>query len=312
MQTYALLNLTDLRLGLEDLLTVRRGPLLRMQAGKAHEDILEQQRAAILALPAPLTGGKGFAEELALRNAENDGFGAGIWHMTEAYLRVPGVDPEIVEAARRVREAFLPDPERLRDGYVEQAAAAAVRKENLVSVVNDLVRIPVAGGSSLFDWAAGFVGAGEQIGKILAQRAEINATTRKHAMTLHADTVRLLNELRKAVVAEIARTMGMPRDIEDEIFGYFDILEVTRIEAKQNQTMAGPSSTRGLTMPPPSTRLIPGPPQSNPGYTMPPPSSRMIPPPRESNSGSSTMPPPASYSFPPPPIPPTNRGPRGV
>ncbi len=305
MQTYALLNLTDLRLGLEDLLTVRRGPLLRTQAGKAHEDILEQQREAILALPAPLTGGKGFAEELALRNAENDGFGAGIWHMTEAYLRVPGVDPEIVEAARRVREAFLPDPERLRDGYVEQAAAAAVRKDNLVSVVDDLVRIPVAGGSSLFDWAAGFVGAGEQIGKILAQRAEINSTTRKHAMTLHADTVRLLNELRKAVVAEIARTMGMPRDIEDEIFGYFDVLEVTRIEAKQNQAMAGPSSTRGLTMPPPSTRLIPGPPQSNPGYT--------IPPPRESNSGPSTMPPPGSTrSFPPPPPIPPNRGPRGI
>ncbi|HRI69107.1 MAG TPA: hypothetical protein PK156_32980 [Polyangium sp.] len=317
MQTYALLNLTDLRLGLEDLLTVRRGPLFRTQSGKAHEDALEQQRQAINALPAPLTGGRPFAEELALRNAEHDAFGFGIWHMTEAYLRIPGIDAEVVAAARRIREAFIPDPDRLRDTYADQASAVVNRRENMVNLIDDLVRIPIAGGSTLFDWVAGFVGAGEQIAKILVQRSEINATTRKHAMTLHGDTIRLLNELRRNVVAEIARTLGMPRTTEDEIFGYLDLLESTRVEAKraleQNQAMAGPASTRGLTIPPPSTRVIsgaspsviPAPPPPNFTYSSSPPSTRTIPPaPPSSPPG-----PPSSRHVPSiPPIPPTNRG----
>lgn len=323
MQTYALLNLTDLRLGLEDLLTVRRGPLFRTQSGKTYEEVLTQLRQAVNALPAPLTGGRPFAEELALRNADHDAFGFGIWHLTEAYLRVPGVESEIVTAARRIREAFIPDPDRLRDTYADQASAVASRRENMVSLVDDLVRIPVAGGSTLFDWVAGFVGAGEQIAKILAQRAEINATTRKHAMALHGECLRILNDLRKTVIAEIARTMGMPRTIEDEIFGYFDMLETTRIEAKrvmeQNQAFAGPSSTRSLTLPPPSTRVIPAPPTSNVGYSTIPPSARTIPPaPPIASVGYSSGPPstrtipPAPPSSPPgpPSAPPTIRGPR--
>lgn len=328
MQTYALLNLTDLRLGFEDLLTVRRGPLFRTQSGKIYEEALEQLRQAVNALPAPLTGGRPFAEELALRNADHDAFGFGIWHLTEAYLRVPGIESEVVAAARRIREAFIPDPERLRDTYADQASAVAARRENMVNLVDDLVRIPIAGGSTLFDWVAGFVGAGEQIAKILAQRAEINATTRKNAMALHAECIRILNELRKAVIAEIARTMGMPRTIEDEIFGYFDMLETTRVEAKrtmeQNQGFVGPASTRGLTLPPPSTRVIPAPPTSHTGYSAIPPSTRTIPPaPPISNLGYPMPPsnrtvPPAPPSNPPgppssrvsPSSPPTNRGPR--
>lgn len=305
------MNLTDLRLGLEDLLTVRRGPLFRTQSGKAYEEALETQRHAINALPAPLTGGRPFAEELALRNADQDAFGIGIWHITESYLRIPGVPTEVLAAVRRIREAFVPDLDRLRDAYADQATTVAARRENMVNLIDDLVRIPVAGGSTLFDWVAGFVGAGEQIARIVAQRAEINATTRKHAMTLHADTIRVLNDLRKNVVAEIARTMGMPRSTEDEIFGYLDMLETTRAEARQNQAMTGPASTRGLTLPPPSTRIsVPPPPQSNAGYSSIPPSTRSVPPVPPSNPPA----PPSSRLYPSvppmPPIPPSNRGPR--
>ncbi|MBK9258281.1 MAG: hypothetical protein IPM54_00410 [Polyangiaceae bacterium] len=314
MQTYALLNLTDLRLGLEDLLTVRRGALFRTQAGKAHERILEQQRQAINALPPPLTGGRAYAEELAVRNAEHDSFGLGMWHITEAYLRIPGIESGIVEAARRIRAAFIPDPDRLRDPYADQAATVALRKESMVNLIEDLMRIPVAGGGTLFDWAAGFVGAGEQIAKVLMQRAEINATTRKHAMSLHADTIRTLNELRNAVLSEVARTLGMPREIEGEIFGYFDVLEATRLEAKraveQNQALAvGPGSTRGITLPPPSARVIPGAPPSSRGYpSVPPapPSYRSIPPAPPSNPPA----PPSSRVV--PPVPSSNRGPRNI
>jgi len=300
------MNLTDLRLGLEDLLTVRRGPLFRTQSGKAYEDALETQRHAINALPAPLTGGRPFAEELALRGADQDAFGIGIWHITEAYLRIPGVSTDMLATVRRIREAFVPDLDRLRDAYADQASTVAMRRENMVNLIDDLVRIPVAGGSTLFDWVAGFVGAGEQIARIVAQRAEINATTRKHAMTLHADTIRILNELRKNVVAEIARTMGMPRSTEEEIFGYFDMLEQTRIEAKQNQAMSGPVSTRGLTLPPPSTRVltVPPPSPSNTGYSSVPPSVRSVPPAPPSNPPA----PPSSRMY--PPAPPTTRGPR--
>lgn len=303
---YTLLNLTDLRVGLEDLLTVRRGPLLRTHAGKAQEELLEQERRAILALPRALTGGRPFAEELALRHSEVDGFGMGIWYFTEAYLRVPGIDREIVEAARRVRHALIPNTDRLRDAYPEQAAAAEVRRLNLDTIGDDLQRIPLAGGGTLFDWAASFVRAGEQIATTLAERAEINATTRKQAMTVHADTVRLLNELRHAVVAEIAQNLGMPRNTENEIFGYFDLLETRRMEAKraaeQNPALMGPVSTRSLTPLPGVTRVIPGPAPSSPGSFDAPRSTRMIPAPPESPIPLSRR----SYT----PPPPSTRGPK--
>ncbi|MBK9263627.1 MAG: hypothetical protein IPM54_27950 [Polyangiaceae bacterium] len=311
-QTYALLNLTDLRLGLEDLLSIRRDALLRTQVGKAQESILEEQRKAILALPAPLTGGKPFAEELALRHAEVDSFGMGIWYLTEAYLRVPGVDPAIVEAVKRVRHALIPNTDRLRDAYPEQAAAAEVRRQNVPSIVEDLLRIPLAGGKTLYDWAMGFVYAGERIATTLAQRAEINAGTRKHAMTLLGETLHMLNELRQDVIAEIERTIGMPTEIEHDIFGYFDVLESTRAEAKraleQNQAIAGPTSTRGLTFPPPSTQFIQGPSPSSPGYLGGPSSTRVIAPLRDSSSGLSPIPPSTGTIAPPPSV----RGPKRI
>lgn len=323
--SYTLLNLTDLRLGLEDLFAVRRGPLLSTHAGKNHEEGLAQQHSAIVALPRALTGGRPFAEEMALRHSEVDAFGMGLWYFTEAYLRVPGVDPSIVEAARRIRHALIPNTDRLRDAYPEQAAAAEVRKQNLATVADELARIPLAMGGTLYDWAMRFVDAGERIATTLAERAEINATTRKHAMTVLADTLRILNELRNEVSAEIAATIGMPREIEKEIFGYFDVLEATRVEAKrtleQNQAqvehlgirdasgallpkpLLGPASTRSLTPMPGMTRVIPGPPPSHSGYADSPASTRGIPPPPESPIPLSRI----SYL---PPPPPTTNGPK--
>lgn len=299
--SYTLLNLTDLRLGLEDLFAVRRGPLLSTQAGKTHEESLAQQHSAIVALPRALTGGRPFAEEMALRHSEVDGFGMGIWYFTEAYLRVPGVDPNILEAARRIRHALIPNTDRLRDAYPEQAAAAEVRKQNLATVADELVRIPLATGGTLYDWATRFVEAGERIATTLAERAEINATTRKHAMTVLAETLRILNELRSEINAEIAATIGMPQDIEKEVFGYFDVLEATRLDAKrvleQNQALLGPASTRSLTPMPGMTRVIPGPPPSHSGYAEGPASTRLIPPPPESPIPLSRR----SYLPPPPP-----------
>jgi hypothetical protein len=233
MRTFSLLNLTDVKLGLDDLLASRHAALLSTQAGQGCEEVLRFQHKELAALPHALTGGRPFAEDLAVTDAEHDEFGLGIWHVTEAYLRVPGVHADVRDAARRVRAAFIPDPARLRDTYAEEAAAAGPRKIALETLEDDLKRLPIAGGRTLYDWARGFVRAAERIAQLLSQRAEVNSHTRKHALTLRSETISILNDLRKGLEREAARNPALPKDIDAQIFGLFDTLEDSREAASR-------------------------------------------------------------------------------
>jgi len=236
-----MLNLPDIKLGLDDLVTKRHAALVSSKVGKGYEDILAKRRDRINALPPALTSGKPLAEELANVDSDHDGFGGAIYFITEAYLRLPNLDPKIAAAATRARAALIPKLEGLRDSYADEAAAAIQRKADLAALKADLDLIPVAGGATLYTWAQSFVGAGEKLHTLLSARADADTGGRKDVQKLRSETVGLLNRVR-AAIADEAMEGGLPGDIDNKIFGYFDELESARRAAlRPKEEGTGPS-----------------------------------------------------------------------
>lgn len=232
MRRFRFLSLSDLKLGLDDLFAKRRLALVTSSMGQSYEPILASKRTAIDALPAALTGAKPFAEELASTDGDHDGFGGAIWYLTEAYLRLPLKDAAILEAIERIRTALVPGLSGLRDSYADEAEAAIRRKTELGQLEADLKRIPIAmGGSTLYDWATGFLGAGEKLSVLLSDRADTNSNGRAQAHKLRSETVGLLNRAREAIADECAGSSGLPGDLDMQIWGYLDELEGLRAEA---------------------------------------------------------------------------------
>jgi hypothetical protein len=230
MRTYRRLNVADIYLGLEDLFTKRHDALLLTNAGKGQDEVLGVQRDEINALPAAMTGGRAFADELAVADDEHDGLGYALWHLTEAYIRSPKSSPELVETALRVRDAFVPEISQLQASYADEAAAAGLRKSHLDVLEADLKRLPVDGGTA-YNWAAAFVAAGEKLSTLLSQRADVESQTRKNAQLLRSETIGILNDLRRAISREKKRNNFLPDNIDELIFGYFDTLEENRERA---------------------------------------------------------------------------------
>jgi hypothetical protein len=242
MQPFYVLTLADLKLGFDDFYKKRQPALLLTKVGAGHEDILAHQRKEIDELPPALTGGRPLAEDLAETDEEHDSFGLGLWHLTEAYLKAPSVSGPVREAASRVRAAFIPERAALRESYADEAEAAARRKEKLTTLEADLKLIPLAGGGSLHDWATSFLSAGEKLSTLLSQRADADTTLRKRAFALRSETVGILNELRRAVAREQERRADLPKDLDAQIFGYFDLLEEQREAANRAAKSAAKES----------------------------------------------------------------------
>lgn len=242
MRTYRRLNVADVYLGLEDLFAKRRDALLLTRAGKSQEEILSVQLDEINALPEAMTSNRAFDEELAAADMKHDGLGYALWHLTEAYIRAPHSSSEIVEIALRVRDAFVPEITALQASYADEAAAAALRKNNLAVFEADLKRLPIDGGTA-YDWAAAFVTAGESLSTLLDQQASAEGYTRKNAQLLRYETIGILNDLRRAIAREQKRNSFLPENIDELIFGYFDTLEENRERAtKGGEESAGAAS----------------------------------------------------------------------
>jgi hypothetical protein len=232
MRRFRYLNLTDLKLGLDDLLGKRHAAFITSNIGKSYEPMLAAKRAAIDALPAALAGGKPLAEALAATDDEHDGFGGAIWHMTEAYLRLPAPNAIVVDAIKRIRAALIPELAGLRDSYADEAAAAIRRKGELPQIEADLKLIPIAmGGTTLHDWATRFLGAGEKLSVLLSERADATPGGRTGAYKLRSETVALLNRARGAIADECATSKALPSDLDAQIWAYLDELEAQRAEA---------------------------------------------------------------------------------
>ena len=228
MRAFRRLNLTDIALGLDDLLGKRHAALVSTHAGKGQEQMLIAQRNDVAALPEPTTRSRAFTDEIGAADDDHDGFGYALWHLTEAVLRAPNTKPETRLAAQRVRDAFIPATTALQASYADEAAAARTRKDKLVEFKKDLDALPIPDGGTAYDWAVAFLAAGEKLSELLSNRADAEAVTRKNAQSLRSETIGILNDLRRAIAREKKRNPALPDDIDAQIFGYLDDLEERR------------------------------------------------------------------------------------
>jgi hypothetical protein len=133
----------------------------------------------------------------------------------------------MLDAARKIRAAFVPALDSLSATYQAEARAAKDHKPALVSLKHELDLFPVAGGT-LYDWAVGFVAAGEELDALLSKRAD--ARDRAAAAQLRVDAIGLLNRLRKSLAAEAKHDPSLPADLDAQVFAYFDLLETKASE----------------------------------------------------------------------------------
>ena len=67
-----------------------------------------------------------------------------------------------------------------------------------------------------------------KLSTLLSMRGDIDTKARKAASKLRSETVGLLNRLRAALADDIAVNPSLPRDLDAQLFGYFDVLEAQR------------------------------------------------------------------------------------
>lgn len=243
--------LESLLLGLDDLLIKRLPALQSFANGAANAKLLGTHRDRIAALPAALTG-RPLTDELEVGDMRHDGLGGGIWFILEAYLRHPDTSAAQLDAIKKIRAALIPALDSLTATYEAEAKAAKDHKTALVSLKKELELFPVAKGT-LYDWAASFVEAGEQLDVLLSKRAD--AKDRAAASRLRVDAIGVLNRLRKSLAAEAKNDTSLPADLDAQVFAYFDLLETKAAEgyAEAKKKTKEAKETKGKEPAPPAT-----------------------------------------------------------
>ena len=221
------IHLESLLLGLGDLLTKRLAALQSFSNGAANVKLLTNYQTKVAALPGVLLG-RPLSDELDQTDSRHDGVGGGIFFVTEAYMRHPDTTPEMIAAAKKIRTELIPALEVLNATYESEANAAKTHKAQLSALKPALDMFPVAGGT-LYDWAVAFIAAGEKLDTLLSERAD--AKDRAAAARLRTEVVGVINRLRKSLAAEMKIDPSLPADLDQQVFGYFDLLETKAAEA---------------------------------------------------------------------------------
>jgi hypothetical protein len=273
--------LTSLYLGLDDVLNnpKRFAALQLFDAGKASVKIITAYRDQISALPE--VKGLAFATELESTDKDHDATGGAIYAVTGAYLDHPTTPQPMIDAANKIRAAFIPHLGVLQAKYEIEAKAAKDHEPLLATLQAELAMFPVAGGT-LQDWAAQFIAHGKQLDALLSKRAD--AGDRKAASALRSEVVAKIGRLREDLAAELKNDPTLPADLDDTVFGYFDLLEKKDAEAAaeekkkaadKKKAKAGGATPPGATPPaatPPGGATPPGatPPAATPPGATPP------------------------------------------
>lgn len=239
------LLLTDLKLGLSDLLGKKKHLLEATNTGKTYLPLLQEQLQAIDDLPAGVEAGTPLAAELAERDTEHDGFGGAVWFITEAYARCPDTSDKVRAAAARIRAQFIPALQELQGSFVDEAHRARDREATLKDYKDDLKLFPVAEGHTLFDWVSGFIGAGLALNELLSDRADAPLDSRAGAGTLRTKSLGLLTRMRGALSDEVAANKKLPRDLETQAFAFLDQLAAQRPAPKKRAKAVPPAAGAG-------------------------------------------------------------------
>lgn len=245
------LTLGDIKLALRDLLGEKLASLQLSATGKLYEPRLRAKQKQIEGIPEAQGTLAPRAKELAEKDVLHDGFGAAIFHLCRAIAVHPLLPDPLKKAAQAVQETFVPQLEVLRAPYADEAAAALDNKPELAHLKAELKSIAAPAGGSLYDWAKSFLAAGDDIDKLLRERAQILATGGNAGATgpLRGATVGLLGRLREGLRDEMQdEDTDLPADYDAQLFAYIDKLNADRERALR----ARPTPTEGGDVPPPA------------------------------------------------------------
>lgn len=247
------LTLRGLLLGLNDLLSKRLPVLQSFPSGNSHISKLTKKRDLILALPAAYTS-RPYAKELGETDVVHDGYGGSVWHFAESYLIVPNLDPKYRAAIGRIRAATVTSLEQLKASYETEADEARDQRSTLSDLKADLDLFPLAGGGTLLDWVTGKLDAGDQINDWLSKRADVESQSRGQAASLRAGSLGLLRRFRDALADDVDDDDKLPRDLDGQVFGYFDLLDkmaADRVDPEDVVAAADPAAPATPAAPPP-------------------------------------------------------------
>ena len=203
--------------------------------GRSYEPRLQWHRAELVEITARSGDAtRPLVERLTLASSAHNALGAAIFHLMEAYLRVPGRSEEEKRTILRLRRLFMPRLAELRDGYATQAARATVRRQQLKAHLAELSVIPVLGEQTLAHWVGAYIEAGRKLGRLLALRADVTAqaavssSERADAGPLRSALIGLLGRLRAAMADELADRPERRRQLDAELFAYLDQIAEAR------------------------------------------------------------------------------------
>jgi hypothetical protein len=238
------LYVSDLFLALEDLLHVspdshRAKIFANTLTGQLYQEILAKGLEDLRALPPEMIGGRPFAEELGQLDLLHDGFGGAFIEMMNGYLRIP-----TLSAARRakvellLREFATKGFGELRASYPDEAAMAKERQPKLAQYKEMLREFPLADGVTCYDLIRTQIESGITINQKMSERAKTEAEqgerSRAGAGKLRGSLLGTLTRCRAALSDEVKMKSSLPRNLDAQLFGYFDELDAKRA-ASQSQ-----------------------------------------------------------------------------
>lgn len=258
------LTIGDLKLALRDLLDERADELRLSATGKLYERRLRAKQKEIDAIPDAAGTQAPLARELSEADVRHDGLGAAIFFFCKAVEAHPALPAALKEAAATAQQTFVPKLEVLRAPYADEASAALDNRPELTRLKAELKSAATPGGGTLHDWVKAFVGAGDDIDRLLRRRATLLATGENAAATgpLRGAVVGLLGRFREALRDEIQEEgSALPADHEARLFAYIDKLNADRDRGARGRAAPEPGPTTAPTPPvAPAPPVVPTPP----------------------------------------------------
>jgi hypothetical protein len=225
------LTLGDLKLALRDLLGDKLPELRLTATGKLYEPRLRAKQQQIEAIPDAAGSQSPLAKELGEADVQHDGFGAASFYLCRAIAAHPTLPAALKQAAADAQSTFVPQLDVLRASYPDEASAALDNRPELTRLKAELKSIATPGGGTLHDWIKSFITAGDEIDKLLRQRATLLATGENAGATgpLRGATIGVLGRFRDALGDEIREDGGkLPADHDARLFAYIDKLNDDR------------------------------------------------------------------------------------
>ncbi|MEO5725465.1 MAG: hypothetical protein ABI134_11340 [Byssovorax sp.] len=241
------LTLGDLKLALRDLLGDKLVELRLTATGKLYEPRLRAKQQQIEAIPDAAGSQAPLAKELGEADIRHDGFGGATFYLCRAIEAHPTLPASLKQAAADVQRTFVPQLDVLRASYPDEASAALDNRPELTKLKAELKSIATPGGGTLLDWVQSFITAGDEIDKLLRERATRLATGENAAATgpLRGATIGVLGRFRDARGDELREDGGkLPADHDARLFAYLDKLN-------EDRALRGSSAVAGEAAAPP-------------------------------------------------------------